>query len=188
MLVPPFAAGLLVLRPGSTVGLAALAALFFTVAAVMALVDGASAQRVTERKAARGERAIVEESASSTLVEPAPPSCGAPLLRFSKGNVLTQWMTRSVESGGCESIEGAVRLGFAAGAKKSVAHVAFWPPLCAAPNFDCHLLDDAAVRVKAAEVRSYGVRIEAQRTETEAEQTVEVAFSARACLPQSKAA
>ena len=79
---------------------------------------------------------------------------------------------------GGEMIEGTVRIHFARGQRRANMHVPFSPPLDGAPNVECTAIDHDGVRVKAAERRAWGIRIEGRRSDTARVEDVDVAFSA----------
>lgn len=101
----------------------------------------------------------------------------------------SHWIQRSVVEGGDERIEGGVSASFAAGQKRTIAHVAFVPPLSERPRVECHLLDDVAVVLKVAAIYPYGLRIELRRSESILEaQAVRISFSATTSAIQREAA
>lgn len=102
---------------------------------------------------------------------------------------LVQWMTRRLLPDGRELVEGSVRIGFIRGEKLAVAHVSFVPPLAGRPGVECHVTSDFDGRARVATARSYGLRIEARRSDDAvASASVDVAFSAQVPLTQAAAA
>ncbi|WP_144995523.1 hypothetical protein [Polystyrenella longa] len=76
----------------------------------------------------------------------------------------TEWVIqqfrRTRRPSGCEAIEGYMKLEWEAGQKRQSVHVPFYPPFAGTPEIYCEQADDSDVRLKVAESRSYGVRIE----------------------------
>jgi len=102
---------------------------------------------------------------------------------------LVQWMTRRLLPDGRELVEGSVRIGFSRGEKLAVAHVSFVPPLAGRPGVECHVTTDFDGRARVATTRSYGLRIEARRSDDAvASASVDVAFSAQVPLSHAAAA
>ena len=79
---------------------------------------------------------------------------------------------------GGEMIEGTVTVRFDQGQKRANVHVPFSPPLSGTPEVECDTVDDESIRVKVAERRSWGLRIEGRRTDTSDCQEAEITFSA----------
>jgi hypothetical protein len=101
---------------------------------------------------------------------------------------LLQSITRRLLPDGRETVEGAVRIHFVQGEKVAVAHVAFVPPLSSRPQAECNPLTDFGGRARVAVAQSYGLRIEARRTDDTSDATVDVAFSAQVSHSQATAA
>ena len=102
---------------------------------------------------------------------------------------ILQWMTRRQLADGSEAVEGAVRIFFESGNRFAVAHVAFVPPLSERPNANCQLLVDFEGRARIGVAQSYGLRIEARRSESDSSAlSVDVGFSAETRAVQSVAA
>lgn len=169
-LLPPFALGVSLLPGHSVTALCYLVALFFLTAGTIIMAD---------------ERSGIEVPASrETALNPGPWP-----LDSRRGPTVLQSMTRTTTDHGGERIVGRLRLHFAAGQTLAVTHLAFCPPLAAAPEVACHLLDDSPVRLKVGPPRPYGVRIEARRSQTtERPLNVEVGFSALTAAAQLDAA
>jgi len=101
---------------------------------------------------------------------------------------VTQWMKRFVQEE-CDWIEGAIPVEFAAGQKQANVHLTFWPPFSAAPELECRLEHEQAIRFKVSALHAYGARIEAKRsTDLDSQMNVELSFEASAPLRKSDAA
>jgi hypothetical protein len=73
---------------------------------------------------------------------------------------VVQQLTRSRAADGAESIAGWLRLPFAAGQRTGSVHVAFCPPLAAAPALSVEQIGGPEARVKTAQLLPYGVRLD----------------------------
>jgi hypothetical protein len=100
-----------------------------------------------------------------------------------------QSMTRRLLDDGTEAVEGSVRIYFGPGERTAAAHVAFTPPLTDRPRVECQALSDFEGRVRIGVAQSYGIRIEARRSESAGDAVcVDVGFSAHVAKAQSAAA
>ena len=73
---------------------------------------------------------------------------------------ITQQMTRRREDDATESIEGWVRVDFAAGQRHAAAHLAICPPLDRVPHCFAEPSDGPAATVKVGQVLTHGVRLD----------------------------
>lgn len=172
-LVPPFAAGLTLLPTGSTAGLSALAALFL-IAALLMLLAGNSFRfpqyDFTHKdpgdfgKSLRSSPTEPQNTAAATEAADPPWLPGPDHLEGAGRVSVSQWMSRSHELDGGETVEGGMTLRLPAGQKSAVFHVAFCPPLTGTPEVTCHLLDEVPLRLRVTTAQPYGTRIEAKRT------------------------
>jgi hypothetical protein len=62
-----------------------------------------------------------------------------------------------------ESIHALVQVEFAGGDQLAVVHLAFCPPLDAAPELAAHAMEAEDVEVKVTQGETFGARIEARR-------------------------
>jgi hypothetical protein len=85
---------------------------------------------------------------------------------------VSQQLTRRVTDGS-EVIDGALRATIAAGLRMDHYHVAFCPPLDAAPRVECEQIDGPPARIKVAQSLPQGVRLEL-RLESAAQEAVEI--------------
>lgn len=93
---------------------------------------------------------------------------------------VTQQIVRSSADDGVQNIAGSLRAPFAPDERTGSLHVAFCPPLEDTPTFHCEQIDGPPARITAAEVRSYGVRIDVRLARAASEPTsVLVEFYAR---------
>jgi len=102
---------------------------------------------------------------------------------------ILQSMTRRLLDDGSEAVEGSVRIYFGPGERTAAAHVAFNPPLSDRPRVECQALSDFDGRARIGVAQSYGLRIEARRSEPARDAVcVDVGFSAHVAKAQSAAA
>lgn len=73
---------------------------------------------------------------------------------------VVQQLTRVREENGRESLHGILRGSFAAGERTQNLHVAFCPPLAGVPQFSFEQVDGPPASIKAAQVESFGARLE----------------------------
>ena len=73
---------------------------------------------------------------------------------------LWQQITRVRSEDGGETISGVLRGAFAAGERNQSLHVAFCPPLSAAPELSFEQVDGPPGAIKAGQVESFGARLE----------------------------
>jgi hypothetical protein len=73
---------------------------------------------------------------------------------------VVQQLTRSRAANGAEEISGWLRTCFAAGQRTASVHVAFCPPLGAAPELSVEQIDGPEARIKTAQVLPYGARLD----------------------------
>jgi hypothetical protein len=92
-----------------------------------------------------------------------------------------QQLTRYRDEAGAEVIHGRLRAEFAAGQRVHHLHVAFCPPLAAAPEFAVEQLDGPDAALTAGQVETYGARIDVRLSQpAEARDTIVTEFYARA--------
>jgi hypothetical protein len=84
---------------------------------------------------------------------------------------------------GGEMIEGTIRVLFEPGQKRAHLHVPFSPPLPGIPEVEVEPVGDVDLRLKVAVRQSYGIRIEARRTEAADRLETEVGFAAVCSRP-----
>lgn len=78
---------------------------------------------------------------------------------------ITQQMTRRRDDNASESIEGWVRVDFAAGQRHAAAHLAICPPLDRLPECFAEPADGPAATVKVGQVLTHGVRLDVKLDE-----------------------
>ena len=90
-------------------------------------------------------------------------------------------MTRIKAADGTEELSGWLRMPFAAGQRTGSVHVAFCPPLPAAPELSVEQIDGPEARVKTAQLLPYGARLDLKLVAASEEPaSVLLQFSARA--------
>jgi hypothetical protein len=98
---------------------------------------------------------------------------------------VTQQLTRSRAADGTEEISGLLRLAFAAGQRTGSIHVAFCPPLDAAPELEVEQIDGPEARIKQAQLLPYGARLDLKlAAATEEPASVLLQFSARTTIAE----
>jgi hypothetical protein len=85
---------------------------------------------------------------------------------------VSQQLTRRIADGS-EVIEGTLRATIGAGLRADHYHVAFCPPLDAAPRVECEQIDGPPARIKVAQSLPQGVRLEL-RLAAAAQEAVEI--------------
>jgi hypothetical protein len=95
---------------------------------------------------------------ASTTEQVLPPA----RLAASSPAQIVQQLTRTLEDGQ-EIVRGTARIEFASGEQTTAAHVAFCPPLAHDPKVELDEVEADGVTIRAAECRSYGLRLEARR-------------------------
>ncbi|MCA9040422.1 MAG: hypothetical protein KDA65_08755 [Planctomycetaceae bacterium] len=73
---------------------------------------------------------------------------------------VVQEFRRTRRPSGCEAIEGYMKVDWQPGQKRQMVHVPFYPPFAGTPEIYCEQADESDVRLKVAETRRYGTRIE----------------------------
>ena len=186
-LVPPMVLGIALAPTDSTVAAGCLAILFL-VASGAVLVSGQDVvSRLIGPQAANDkspsapittdEESYAAESAADEETPEISPTIDLPVVAASDN--VHQWMTRSADDNGRDSIEGAILVAIAAGQNQATLHVPFSPPFAGHPQISCEVLNDCPVRVKVASAHPYGVRIEIRRSGSAAlADSVKVGFHA----------
>ena len=104
------------------------------------------------------------------------PSSSSDVKRRQQGDGIQ--MERIQDEYGGELIEGTIRVVFEPGQKRAHLHVPFNPPLPGVPEVEVEAVGDEDLRLKVAVRQSYGIRIEARRTETADRLVTDVGFAA----------
>ncbi|MCP4513361.1 MAG: hypothetical protein GY826_43965, partial [Fuerstiella sp.] len=92
-------------------------------------------------------------------------------------------LQRSQDESGSEVVEGVIRVRFDKGQKRANLHVPFSPPLAGMPDVECECVGDEPLRLKVPVRQSYGIRIEARRSNADEALDTEVGFAA--CCPSA---
>ncbi len=90
---------------------------------------------------------------------------------------------RTTEEDGTELIEGVMTVRFDKGQKRANLHVPFSPPMANVPEVECECAGDEVLRLKVPVKQSYGIRIEARRSNADEPLETEVNFAAF-CTPE----
>lgn len=75
-------------------------------------------------------------------------------------------------------VEGTVQIHFEIGQKRANVHVPFSPPLPGVPEVECESVGDDVLRLKVPVRQTYGIRIEARRSEASQPLQTEIGFAA----------
>ena len=122
-----------------------------------------TAQRVTEQSQSTKSHSVsVSETQSSTAVR----------------NNNSPKIERSKNADGSEIVEGVMTVRFDKGQKRANLHIPFSPPLPGMPEVECECVDDSSLRLKVPVRQSYGIRIEARRTDADEALEADVGFAA----------
>ena len=81
-------------------------------------------------------------------------------------------------------VEGTVKVVFEAGQKRANVHIPFSPPLPGVPEVECESVSDDVLRLKVPVRQTYGIRIEARRSEASQPLETEIGFAAVYSAPQ----
>ena len=92
-------------------------------------------------------------------------------------------LQRTQDESGSEVVEGVIRVRFDKGQKRANLHVPFSPPLVGMPDVECECVGDEPLRLKVPVRQSYGIRIEARRSNADEALDTEVGFAA-VCPPE----
>jgi hypothetical protein len=87
-------------------------------------------------------------------------------------------LQRTQDESGSEVVEGVIKVRFDKGQKRANLHVPFSPPLAGMPDVECECVGDEALRLKVPVRQSYGIRIEARRSNADEALDTEVGFAA----------
>jgi hypothetical protein len=126
----------------------------------------------------RDGRTIQDDSRGSDEKHPTSPR--APESRLTGDATKIE---RIQDEFGGEMIEGTIRVLFEPGQKRAHLHVPFSPPLPGIPEVEVEPVGDVDLRLKVAVRQSYGIRIEARRTEASDRLETEVGFAAVCSRP-----
>ncbi|MEZ6060106.1 MAG: hypothetical protein R3C19_07080 [Planctomycetaceae bacterium] len=93
-------------------------------------------------------------------------------------NLAAPKFERYRDESGSELVEGTMLVRFERGQKKVNLHVPFSPPLAGTPEVECESVGDLPLRLKVPVRQSYGLRIEARRSNTDEPAETEIGFAA----------
>lgn len=85
---------------------------------------------------------------------------------------------RTKDEHGSELVEGVMTIRFDKGQKRANLHIPFSPPLPGMPEVECECVGDVPLRLKVPVRQSYGIRIEARRTNADEALDADVGFAA----------
>lgn len=85
---------------------------------------------------------------------------------------------RSTDASGSVIVEGSMPIRFEVGQKRANVHIPFSPPLPTAPEVEAECVGEGDLRLKIPVKQTYGIRIEARRTDDSEPLESEIAFAA----------
>lgn len=85
---------------------------------------------------------------------------------------------RTEDAHGGQLVEGVMTVRFDKGQKRANLHIPFSPPLKGMPEVECECVEDVPVRLKVPVRQSYGIRIEARRSDASEPLEADVGFAA----------
>lgn len=94
------------------------------------------------------------------------------------GTRLQPEVQRTKDANGDELVEGVLKVRFEKGQKRANLHVPFSPPLAGVPEVECECVDGEQLRLKVPVRQSWGIRIEARRSNADHPLESEVGFAA----------
>ena len=103
------------------------------------------------------------EALFASLLEQGVNTGDLPETQFDAENC-SQWMNRSIDKAGRETIEGGMQVHFARNQRLQVVHVSLNPPLEGELSISCEVENTSGTRTRVLEKRAYGVSIEVKRT------------------------
>ena len=87
---------------------------------------------------------------------------------------------RTIDASGAEMVEGVAVVRFEQGQKKANVHIPFAPPMKGQPEVEVECVGGEQLRLKVPMAESYGMRIEARRSNTSEALEAEIGFAAMA--------
>ncbi len=85
---------------------------------------------------------------------------------------------RTRDEYGGEMIEGTIQVRFETGQRRASLHVPFSPPMPGIPEVECESVGNESLRLKIPVRQTYGIRIEARRSDTSTPLETEIGFAA----------
>lgn len=146
--------------------------------------SSAGVQRVadTVRTPSRYDQPAAKAAADTIadLKTPAAPARATTAERSSsaKSKSEASAFERTKADDGSELVEGVMTIRFDKGQKRANLHIPFSPPLPGMPEVECECVGDADLRLKVPVRQSYGIRIEARRTDADEELEADIGFAA----------
>lgn len=92
--------------------------------------------------------------------------------------IAEEHVERTKDEHGSELVEGVMKLRFDKGQKRANLHIPFSPPLPGLPEVECECVGDVPLRLKVPVKQSYGIRIEARRTDASEDLETQIGFAA----------
>lgn len=110
---------------------------------------------------------------------PEPPRSESPEARpVAESEISEEHFERTKDEHGSELVEGVMMIRFDKGQKRANLHIPFSPPLPGMPEVECECVGDVPLRLKVPVRQSYGIRIEARRTDATDDLETQVGFAA----------
>lgn len=140
------------------------------------IVPIAEANHITSGKAAPSQTIESAVAPNSELRVMTPPVVS--------DNEETLTFERIEDEFGGVMVEGTVKVNFEAGQKRANVHIPFSPPLPGVPEVECESVSDDVLRLKVPVRQTYGIRIEARRSDASLPLETEIGFAAVYSAPQ----
>ena len=131
-------------------------------------------QPQADRSQRRSRYDAEEREGSRTPATPTPTAS----MRASSLKSQQQAFERTKDEDGSELVEGVMQVHFDQGQKRANVHIPFSPPLPGMPEVDCECVGGEDLRLKVPVRQSYGIRIEARRSNADQPLDAEIGFSA----------
>ena len=133
-------------------------------------------QPQADRSQRRSRYDAEEREGSRTPPTPTPTPTAS--MRASSLKSQQQAFERTKDEDGSELVEGVMQVHFDQGQKRANVHIPFSPPLPGMPEVDCECVGGEDLRLKVPVRQSYGIRIEARRSNADQPLDAEIGFSA----------
>lgn len=134
--------------------------------------DSKTASESTDREVSRAA------STQSPRQQQRSPAATATTSGRPKATPAVPEFERTHDAHGGELVEGVMTVRFDRGQKRANLHIPFSPPLKGMPDVECECVDDVPVRLKVPVRQSYGIRIEARRSDASEPLEADVGFAA----------
>lgn len=146
---------------------------------------GQTIQRDSSSKQTKADNTTVARPKRRSRYDDDQPEAAEPIASTKRTPVQTsslkkqqQDFERTRDEDGSELVEGVMQIHFDKGQKRANVHIPFSPPLPGMPEVDCECVGGEDLRLKVPVRQSYGIRIEARRSNADEPLDAEVGFAA----------